>query len=367
MLQIAIPIVSVSVGAAISLLGTWAVRRWSASHGFVDRPGGHKGHASPVALGGGIPLLLAVVLPMLGGAIAAWLIASDVPAWIPAGLAAHLGGVVAKTSAVIWISVAAALICGLGLFDDARPMGAGTKLVGQVVVAALVVVGCDLRLMSHLGWLPSAALSILWIVTLTNSLNFLDNMDGLAAGVAAIAAAVFAVAAMMAGQVFVPACCWLLFGALAGFLPFNIHPASIYLGDAGSLLVGMLLAVFTILTTFANPVLGQRPIGVVAPLVVMAVPLYDTASVIFLRLCTGARIWTGDQRHFSHRLLRRGMGVRQAVLVIWLATLATALPALLLPKADWLIASVVVLQTLLIIALVALLEKTDWNDKAGVQ
>ena len=119
---------------------------------------------------------------MLGAGRAARLIASDVPAWVPAGLAAHLGGVVAKTPAVIWISVAAVLICGLGLFDDARPVGAGTKLAGQVAVAVLVVVGCDLRLMSHLGRLPSVALSILWIVTLTNSLTLLDNMSGRGAG-----------------------------------------------------------------------------------------------------------------------------------------------------------------------------------------
>jgi UDP-GlcNAc:undecaprenyl-phosphate GlcNAc-1-phosphate transferase len=214
----------------------------------------------------------------------------------------------------------------------------------------------DLRLLSHLGTVPSMVLSMLWILTLMNSLNFLDNMDGLAAGVALIVTAIFALAAMRDGQLFVPTCCGLLVGALAGFLPFNFHPASIYMGDAGSLVIGLLLAVFTILTTFADPARGQQPIGALAPLVVMAVPLYDTASVIFLRWRIGVPIWTGDRRHFSHRLVRRGMSVPQAVIVIWLATLVTALPALLLPTASWPLAWGIAVQTLLVVALVALLE-----------
>lgn len=350
------PYAALVIGALLSFAGTLIVRSWAARRGFVDVPGGRKAHPRPVALGGGIAILFAVVVPMLAAVAAARLFGQDRPAWMPAEFHQHIGGLLAKTPMALAIAAAATAICILGLIDDARPLPAGLKFLVQLAIALALVVGCNLRLLSHLHPAISTALSVLWILTLTNSLNFLDNMDGLAAGVGMIAAGVFAMTAQGAGQVFVPACCWLLAGALMGFLPLNFYPASIYLGDAGSLLVGLLLAVFTILTTFASPVQGQHPVGVIAPLVVMAVPLYDTLSVIFLRARTGAPIWSGDRRHFSHRLVSRGMSERQAVLVIWLATLVTALPALLLPTASWTLAWGIGLQTVLVVALVALLE-----------
>jgi UDP-GlcNAc:undecaprenyl-phosphate GlcNAc-1-phosphate transferase len=153
-------------------------------------------------------------------------------------------------------------------------------------------------------------------------------------------------------------CCLLLAGALVGFLPFNFAPASIYMGDAGSMVIGLLLATFTILTTFADPRQGELPVGVLAPLVVMAVPLYDTLSVVYIRWRSGDPVWTGDRRHFSHRLVRRGMEPRRAVMVIWLATLVTALPALLLPRAEWMLAWGILVQTALVVFLLALLEST---------
>jgi UDP-GlcNAc:undecaprenyl-phosphate GlcNAc-1-phosphate transferase len=351
-------IAALAIGAAISGAATWIIRRWSSAHGFVDRPGGHKGHAAPVALGGGIAVTLGVVLPVSAATLAAKLLAADCPTWLPAEIAVHLPGILAKAPTALAIVGAAAAICVLGLIDDLRPLAAWIKLLVQLAVALFLVVGCDLRLLGHLGWGPSVFLSTLWIVTLINALNLLDNTDGLATGVAVIAAAVFGTTSMLAGQLFVPTWCWLLVGALMGFLPYNFHPASVYLGDAGSMVIGLLLAVLTILTTFADPAQGHQPIGVIAPLVVMAVPLYDTVSVIFLRWRSGVAVWTADRRHFSHRLLRRGMTVPRAVGVIWLATLVTSLPALLLPTASWPAAWLIVAQTLLVVLLVALLESS---------
>ncbi len=356
--HVSILVVAFLTGAVLSATATWGVRRWSGRRGFVDRPGGHKGHDRPVALGGGVAVTLAVVLPLVAAMLAARALAGDSPAWMPAELAVHLDGILAKVPLAAAVVGALVAMCVVGLIDDARPLGPGIKILVQLGAAVFLVVGFDLRLMSHLGPWPSAALSVLWILTLTNAVNFLDNMDGLATGVAIIAAAVLGVTSMLSGQLFVPTWCWLLVGALAGFLPYNLHRASIYLGDAGSLVIGFLLAVLTILTTFFDPTRGHQPIGVIAPLVVMAVPLYDTTSVIFLRLRCGVPIWTGDRRHFSHRLVRRGMSVPKAVSVIWLATLVTALPALLLPRADWTLGCGIVVQTLLVVALVALLESS---------
>lgn len=354
-------------GAAISAAGTAVVRRWSRSRGFVDRPGGHKGHASPVALGGGVAVTLAVVGPMAGGVLLAWMWTDAVPSWIPAELGVHFSGIAAKAPVAGGIVAAAAFMCIVGLIDDARPLSAWIKLSAQIAVAAFLVLVCDLRLLSMLGNVPSIALTMLWILTLINAFNFLDNMDGLASGVAMIAAAVFALTAMLAGQIFVPTCCWLLVGALAGFLPYNFHPASVFLGDAGSMVIGLLLAVFTILTTFVDPSGNAEPFVVLTPLVVMAVPLYDTASVVFLRLRLGVPIWSGDRRHFSHRLLRRGMSVRRAVLVIWLATLTTALPAVILSRADWELGGIVMLQTVLVVGLVACMEAGGPGDEKTTQ
>lgn len=351
-----IVVAAAAVGAVLSTLGTYLVRRWSLARGFVDRPGGHKGHQHPVPLGGGIAVVLAIVVPVLAALGVANLVAGHPPAWLPHDISIHLSGIVAKTPAALGIIAALVVVSVMGVVDDARPLGASLKFLVEFALAVWLVVGLDVRLLSHLGWLPSTLLSILWIVTLTNSLNFLDNMDGLVGGVGLIAAGIFAGVAVLAGQVFVPAWCGLLAGALAGFLFFNFHPASIFLGDAGSLPVGLLLAVLTILTTFFDPAQGQAPVGVLAPLVVMAVPLYDTASVVLLRWRSGASIWASDRRHFSHRLVRRGMTTPKAVLCIWLATLVTALPALLLPRASWPLACGIGVQTLLVVGLVALLE-----------
>jgi len=339
------------------------VRRIALARHFVDRPGGHKGHAAPVALGGGIAVTATIIAAFLIAPLVARLFAAQSPEWLPQIVAVHSAGIISKTRTALAIACGAIVMCVLGLLDDVRSLSPSLRLIVEAAVALALSAGLDVRLMTHLGWLPSVVLSTLWIVTLINSLNFLDNMDGLAGGVAMIAASVFAITAMREGQVFVPTCCWLLAGTLAGFLPFNFHPASIYLGDAGSLVIGYCLAVFTILTTFADPSQGQAPIGVIAPLVVMAVPLYDTASVIIIRWKSGDPIWMGDRRHFSHRLVRRGMSVPRAVLVIWLATLVTSLPALLLPNATWPVAFGILLQTLLVVALVALLESSGSRDQ----
>jgi UDP-GlcNAc:undecaprenyl-phosphate GlcNAc-1-phosphate transferase len=352
-LLILAPLLSAGLSAAMTrYLRATAIRRL-----WVDQPGGHKGHDRPVALGGGIAVTLAWIIPVMLAAIAARMMAGDAPSWAPDFIRLHLGGLTSKAPIALALVAASAAMCAMGFLDDLRPLSPRFKLILQTIIVVFLVVGFDLRLLAHLGYVPSVGLSVLWLLTLVNAMNFLDNMDGLSSGVAVIASAVFAVTATSTGQIFVPACTLCLTGALLGFLPYNISPASIFLGDAGSQVIGLLLGAFTILTTFADPAMGLRPVGVIAPIVVMAVPLYDTVSVVLLRWRSGAPIWTGDRRHFSHRLVKRGMKPRQAVAVIWLATLVTALPAILLPHASWPLAWGILVQTLLVVMLVALLEE----------
>jgi len=247
----------------------------------------------------------------------------------------------------------------VGLIDDRRALGPVPKFVAQFVVALVTAWPLGIRMFEFLPVPMSIAATVFWIVLITNAFNFLDNMDGLSAGVAAIGAAIFAVASMSAGQIFVPILAWVMVGALLGFLMFNRSPASIFMGDAGSLVVGYLMGVVTILTTFYDPAQQLQPMGVLVPLVVLAVPLYDAISVITLRLRAGESPFRGDHRHFSHRLVKRGMSRRGAVHTVYLATAATGLPAIALPRVSWAIASMLLLQCVCVVAMIAVLERAD--------
>jgi len=202
----------------------------------------------------------------------------------------------------------------------------------------------------------SIAATVVWLVLITNAFNFLDNMDGLSAGVGAIAAVILGAAAAATGQVFVPVTAFVVAGALIGFLVFNFAPASIFMGDSGSLVTGYMLGVLTVLTTFFDPVQQRTPFGVLVPVVVLAVPLYDVGSVCWHRRRAGRSLFIADRGHFSHRLVQRGMSPRSAVLTIYLATAATAMPALLLPNAGGGSAALLLAQCGCVVAIIAVLE-----------
>ena len=155
-------------------------------------------------------------------------------------------------------------------------------------------------------------MTVLWVVGLTNSFNMLDNMDGLAASVGLIVALLFCGAQIAVGSLFVPAVMLVVAGALAGFLVHNHSPARLFMGDAGSNFLGFLLGALTVAGTFTrdDPSHTFSPYGVLAPLLVMAVPLYDMTSVILIRLSEGRSPFLGDRRHFSHRLVARGLTPR---------------------------------------------------------
>jgi UDP-GlcNAc:undecaprenyl-phosphate GlcNAc-1-phosphate transferase len=184
-------------------------------------------------------------------------------------------------------------------------------------------------------------------------------MDGLAAGVAIVVSGALLAASIGIGQLFVPAWLCLLLGALAGFMLFNFPPASVYLGDAGSLVIGYLLGVVSCLTTYVQPGQTYYAYGIFVPVVLMAVPLYDMVSVVALRLRDRRNPMVGDRRHFSHRLLRRGMSVRKAMLTIWLCTAATAVSAVLLTMVTAFGAVMIFLQTGLVVLVLAVLESAD--------
>jgi UDP-GlcNAc:undecaprenyl-phosphate GlcNAc-1-phosphate transferase len=217
------------------------------------------------------------------------------------------------------IILGAAGILLVGFLDDKYELRPRTKFFGQLCIAFLVAAtGVRITLFVN-SLFFHYALTILWILTLINAFNFIDNMNGLCAGLAAIAAWYFGVIAAAAGQYLVALIAFLSFGAVLGFLPFNFPRARAFLGDAGSHLLGYLLAVLAILPHFYTP-LHPRRWAVLIPLFVLGIPLMDLAWVIVFRWQIGQPFYQADTNHLSHRLVRLGFSPRRAVLLLWLAS-----------------------------------------------
>lgn len=202
----------------------------------------------------------------------------------------------------------------------------------------------------------SFLLTIVWIVTMTNAMNFLDNMDGLCAGVGFMCALLFAFVAGVQQQYFVCVLSLAFAGALLGFLPYNFKPAKIFLGDAGSHFVGYMLAVIAILGTFYHPG-SPTLLPVLIPLLILAVPLFDMVMVVGIRFRRGQPIHVGDVNHISHRLVRLGLPQSWAVTLIYLITMTLGLGGTVLLWSEMTGALVVVVQAIGILAIVTLLEQ----------
>ena len=338
--------------------------------------GHHKTDLRPVPNIGGIAIFLGTAGPLLIGALVLrfadpeWLIEMS-PALDDLLPRLREGGPdrLASTTVAIGLVGAMAVLHGLGLIDDRRGLPAIPKLLVQLAVAAMVSTFLDVRLLTLLGPAPSIIITTLWIVVITNAINFLDNMDGLAAGVSAIAALLFGIAAIVNAQWFIAAGLALLLGALIGFLIFNFPPAKIFMGDGGSLVIGFLLAVLTARTTYYDPspdfALGSAWYAVFMPVIILAIPLYDFTSVTLIRLSQGKSPFVGDQQHFSHRLVQRGLSKRSAVIVIWAVAAVTGIGGISLGQLLPWQAALVGVQTVLILLVIALLEHASRRPRSS--
>ncbi len=333
----------------LGLLLTALLRRLAPRLGLLDEPtgGGRKAHARTMPLGGGIAI--ALTLSACGAALR----------FLPAPASGNdlADGLGLRTHDMLWIALSAACVFTLGLVDDLRDLGPGPKLAVQLLAALVVALFVPEARLSVLGSSPALriVLTVVWITALTNAFNFLDNMDGLAAGVAAVASALLAAIALTEGRMLMAAWFLGMLGALGGFLVFNAPPASIFLGDAGSLLVGFLLAVGSVLFTYETQPDSLRPIAV--PLMVFGVPLFDSVTVLAIRLREGRSLSTGDTSHFSHRLVALGMSPREAVGTLWLMSFVAGMGALLLYHVPDEAVPLLLLQGLGVFAVVGLLER----------
>lgn len=345
-----------------------AMMRWmSARLGFVARPRDDRYHRSIIALGGGIAIFLTVALPVaLAAVFVPFPIICDLLHQKAPTLAVHIEGFLSKRPALGWVLAASLLLHLVGLWDDIKRLRPQTKLVFQFIAAFLAVWGGQVRVEMFIDnlWVTSF-LSIIWIVLIVNVFNFLDNMDGASAGIAAIVGVALMIAAYRSEQVFVGGFAALVIGALAGFLLFNFPPAAIFMGDAGSLVVGYFVAILTLQTTYYNPAVGTPLYSVFMPLIVLAVPLYDFISVMYLRIKQGKNPLVGDTQHFSHRLARRGFSDRQVALTLYMTTLTTAIGALIVQQVNLFGAVLVMLQTVCVMGVVGIFETLGINKGAS--
>jgi len=282
----------------LATVGTPMAREAARRFGVVDRPDDHlKRHGEPVAYLGGLAVFMAFLL--------------------------SLGMIFQFDRELLALLLAATITATLGLIDDFGVLTPKAKVLGQMVAVFVLIKAGVVVELAFLPWWARYAVTILWLVGLSNAFNLVDIMDGLASGLALIAASFLLVVALLNGRAVVAAFTVALIGALLGFLRYNFFPATIYLGDCGSLFIGFTLGALAMVMDYT----AVNPLGFVAPLLFLAVPIVDTAYVTVLRLRAGRKIWYGSPDHHPLRLRRR-LGGSTPTTVVWIYVVAVVLGGL---------------------------------------
>jgi UDP-GlcNAc:undecaprenyl-phosphate GlcNAc-1-phosphate transferase len=299
--------------------------------GLMDDPGHRKIHDRPVPLAGGLAVMTALFIPTAVASVLLLLQSrlGKLAVLNPNSVSLLIHGLQVRHVELGAILLGAVGMLVLGIMDDRHELKPAMKFTGQFVIA-FAVAACGVRITL---FVPNPifhyAITILWILTIINAFNFMDNMNGLCAGLGAIGSWYIAIIAAGDGQYLVTIVALLTFGALLGFLPYNFPNARAFLGDSGSHLVGYLLAVLAILPHFYT-VRHPRHWAVLIPLLVLAIPLLDMIQVVLVRWRLGKPFYHGDTNHLSHRLVQLGLSKPRAVAILWLASALIASLALLL-------------------------------------
>ncbi|MBO4303085.1 MAG: undecaprenyl/decaprenyl-phosphate alpha-N-acetylglucosaminyl 1-phosphate transferase [Lentisphaeria bacterium] len=344
------------VALGFSLLLTPLFRIIARKTSFLDIPRceKHKLHENATPLLGGAAMFSAWILTALSGFLA---VKFFLPEAVERNLASDILGIhwVAGDFAVIGLCAFASLV--LGLIDDKRPLKAGTKFLGQLVIAAVTALFSNTRISLFVG-IPgfSVILTIFWFLFIFNSINFFDNMDGLAAGTATIAFTFFTAAAIWNGQYFVASLGASLAGSVLGFWFFNHAPASIFMGDGGSHFLGYMLALISAKTTYYTPGVSASRMNILIPVFILAVPIFDTIAVMIIRIMNGKPVYVGDHNHISHRFYHMGMTRKRAVLLVHILGLISGLGAMPLLWGDRKSCLILLFQGLAILLLLTLLQ-----------
>lgn len=336
----------------ISLAAVPLCRVLARRTGIMDVPKseGHKLHGKATPLLGGVAILISWLVPILAGAVALLAAPGRFPEEIVGGFRN-----ISHELAMICVCAVAAVV--LGVIDDKHAMRASFKFAGQFLIAFAMVFfgGLHITLFIPTPFL-TVPISVFWIVFIMNAMNFFDNMDGLSVGTAAIAFFFFAVAAWINGQFFVAALSACSAGACCGFWLFNKAPASIFMGDAGSHLVGFLLAVVSARVTYYNPEVAAGKYAILIPFFILAVPIFDAFAVVLIRLHNHKPFYIGDHNHISHRFVRMGLTRPQAVRIIHLLSVVAGLGAIPLLWGDARTCFVLLAQGAVILLILTLLQ-----------
>lgn len=295
--------------ALLFAAGGTPLARWAAPRlGVMDQPSARKIHTKPMPLLGGAAIYMAFVIALL------------------------LFGDRSYVSQAVGILLGATLVSFCGFWDDRGMLHPLIKLgIGQPV-AALILIATGIRVSFLPHPLLNFLVTIFWVVGITSALNLLDNMDGLSAGVATVASTFFLLLAAMNGQYLVGSLAAALLGACLGFLFYNFNPASIFMGDTGSLFIGFVLAVVGIKLRFP----GRLDVVTwMIPVIILGVPIFDTTLVVISRLRRGLNpLTTPGKDHLSHRLVAMGLTQREAVVAIYLICVVLGLLAFFLTRAS---------------------------------
>lgn len=304
--------------AIVSLLLTPLVRAISLKWGLVDYPGGRKVHTEPISRLGGVAIFAGVI-----AAVAVQMVGERYYGWSPAFL-----GQQGTRVDLVGLFGGLGLIFLVGLVDDIWDLSPGPKLGGQIVAATIVAIaGLRVEFVGNpfgggliLLGLLSIPVTVIYLVGFANVINLIDGLDGLAAGVSSIAAMSLLALAAQSNRLDAAVLAAALIGACIGFLRYNFHPASIFMGDSGAMFIGFTLAMISLLGVMKT----TAAIALAVPLLIIGVPIFDTASAIIRRLRHKRPIHEADKGHIHHRLLSRGFDQRQTVLIIyvWSAALA---------------------------------------------
>jgi UDP-GlcNAc:undecaprenyl-phosphate GlcNAc-1-phosphate transferase len=294
--------------AFISFLASLALtplfRNLAIRWGLVDHPDGRrKLHTTAVAVSGGVPILLSVMLGVVAGGLLFPL---------------HVNPEGEFTWSLIGLMIGSVTICVLGVVDDCHLLRGRHKLMGQVLaIAQVVACGTLIERLRFFDWeielgLLAVPFTVFFLLGAINSLNLIDGMDGLLSSVGLIVTLTFGFMAIMGERPMAAGVAFVLAGAILGFLRYNFPPATVFLGDAGSMLIGLIVGVLAIQSSLKGPATA----ALVAPLAVLVVPIFDTFVAILRRKLTGRSLYSTDRSHLHHCLLRNGMSSRKALLII---------------------------------------------------
>jgi UDP-GlcNAc:undecaprenyl-phosphate GlcNAc-1-phosphate transferase len=284
----------------LSLYGTPIAARAALKFGIVDRPDGRlKKHTDAVPYLGGLSIYLSFLVA--------------------------LSLVYRYDNQILAMLLAGSIIVLLGLVDDFGVLTPSVKLIGQLVAAGVLLkAGIMITIAVLPTWL-NIVLSVLWLVGLTNAMNIIDIMDGLSAGVAVIAATFLLVVALFNGNQNLAILMVVLIGSTLGFLRYNLNPAKIYMGDTGSMFLGLMLGAVSMINKYDH----ENELAVLNPLLILSIPLFDTAYVMILRLWKGRNMMLGSKDHFALRLRKAGFSEESTVHASYCITVGTGILALI--------------------------------------